>query len=72
VNGQDANAITRHGFGLEPNPLFVAPGNCDISGKGACNGQDANAVKRVALGQSSPLFGQNCQNALGEPVPPDL
>jgi len=73
VNGQDANAIKRHGLGLEPNPLFVVPGNCDVSGNGSCNGQDANAVKRAALGgQPNPLFGQNCHNALGIPVPPDL
>ena len=73
VNGQDANAIKRHGLGLEPNPMFVVPGNCDVTGNGACNGQDANAVKREALGgEPNPLFGQNCHNALGTPVPPDL
>jgi hypothetical protein len=37
-----------------------------------CNGQDANAVKRAALGQPSPLFGQHCHNAVGTPVPPNL
>ncbi|TMA26746.1 MAG: hypothetical protein E6J87_21835, partial [Deltaproteobacteria bacterium] len=72
VNGQDANAIKRHGLGLEPNPTFVAPGNCDVTGNGLCNGQDANAVKRAALGSPTPLFGQNCHNALGAPVPPNL
>jgi hypothetical protein len=72
VNGQDANAIKRHGLHLEPNPLFVVPGNCDVSGNGACNGQDANAVKRVALGLQSPSFGQRCHSAIGAPVPPDL
>ncbi len=72
VNGQDANAIKRHGLGLTPNPLFTVPGNCDVSGNGQCNGQDANAVKRIALGQPSPSFGQNCHNAVGTPVPPDL
>jgi dienelactone hydrolase len=72
VNGQDANAIKRHGLGLTPNPLFVVPGNCDVSGNGQCNGQDASAVQRAALGQSSPSFGQNCHNALGTPVPPGL
>ena len=71
VNGQDANAIKRHGLG-QSNPLFTVPGNCDVSGNGSCNGQDANAVTRAALGQPSPLFGQNCHNALGLPVPPDL
>ena len=72
VNGQDANAIKRHGLGLTPNPLFNVPGNCDVSGNGQCNGQDANAVTRKALGQPSPSFGQNCHNATGQPVPPDL
>jgi hypothetical protein len=72
VNGQDANAIQRHGLGATPNPLFVVPGNCDVSGNGLCNGQDANAVKRAALGQPSPSFGQHCHNALGVPVPPNL
>jgi purple acid phosphatase-like protein/calcineurin-like phosphoesterase family protein/TAT (twin-arginine translocation) pathway-exported protein len=70
VNGQDANAIQRHGLGLEPNPLFAEPGNCDVTGNALCNGQDANAVKRAALGHPSPLFGQNCHNATGEPLPP--
>jgi hypothetical protein len=72
VNGQDSNAIKRHGLGSEPNPLFRVPGNCDVSGNGQCNGQDANAVTRAALGQPSPSFGQNCHNATGQPVPPDL
>jgi len=72
VNGQDANAIKRHGLGLTPNPLFTVPGNCDVSGNGQCNGQDANAVKRAALGQPSPSFGQNCHNAIGAPLPPGL
>jgi predicted dienelactone hydrolase len=72
VNGQDANAIKRHGLGVTPNPLFNVPGNCDVSGNGICNGQDANAVTRAALGQSSPSFGQNCHNATGQPVPPNL
>jgi hypothetical protein len=73
VNGQDANAIKRHGLGLEPNPIFAVPGNCDVSGNGECNGQDANAVKREALGgEPNPLFGQNCHNAVGATVPPDL
>jgi acyl-homoserine lactone acylase PvdQ len=72
VNGQDANAIQRHGIGALPNPLFAVPGNCDVTGNGQCNGQDANAVKRVALGQSSPQFGQRCHNATGAPVPPGL
>jgi acyl-homoserine lactone acylase PvdQ len=72
VNGQDANAIQRHGIGAQPNPLFLVPGNCDVTGNGQCNGQDANAVKRAALGQTSPTFGQRCHNATGEPVPPGL
>ncbi|TMA24138.1 MAG: hypothetical protein E6J87_24385 [Deltaproteobacteria bacterium] len=72
VNGQDANAIKRHGLRIEPNPTFLVPGNCDVTGNGACNGQDANAVKRAALDLASPLFGQNCHNAIGAPVPPDL
>ncbi len=72
VNGQDANAIKRHGLGIEPNPLFAMPGNCDVTGGGTCDGQDANAVKRAALGLESPNFGQNCHNATGTPVPPDL
>ncbi len=70
VNGQDGNAIQRHGLGLEPNPLFANPGNCDVTGNDACDGQDANAVKRVALGETSPLFGQNCHSALGTAIPP--
>jgi hypothetical protein len=37
-----------------------------------CNGQDANAVKRAALGQPGPTFGQNCHNATGEPLPPGI
>ena len=72
MNGQDANAIKRHGLGAEPNPLFAVPGNCDVSGNDECNGQDGNAVRRAALGQPSPSFGQNCHNALGTPVPPGL
>ncbi len=72
VNGQDANAIQRHGIGAQPNPLFAVPGNCDVSGNDQCNGQDANAVKRAALGQPSPMFGQNCHNATGEPLPPGI
>ena len=70
VNGQDANAIQRHGIHAEPNPLFAVPGNCDVTGNDLCNGQDANAVKRAALGQPGPTFGQNCHNATGEPLPP--
>ena len=70
VNGQDANTIKRHGLGQEPNPNFAVPGNCDVTGNGLCNGQDANNVKRAALGQPGPLFGQNCHNATGEPIPP--
>ena len=72
VNGQDAQAIKRHGLRLSPNPLFTVPGNCDVTGNGLCNGQDANAVSRAALGQPSPSFGQRCHNALGAPVPPEL
>ena len=41
VNGQDANAIKRHGLGAEPNPTFVKSRNCDVTGNGLCNGQDA-------------------------------
>ena len=29
------NAIKRHGLGLEPNPTFAVPGNCDVTGNGA-------------------------------------
>ncbi len=72
VNGQDAQAIKRHALGLEPNPLFAVPGNCDVTGNGRCNGQDANAIQRAALGQQSPLFGQNCHHAVGAAVPTDL
>jgi hypothetical protein len=75
VNGQDTNAIKRHGLGLAPNPTFVVAGNCDVSGNDACNGQDANAVKRAALGigvTENPLFGQRCHNMTGEPLPPGL
>ncbi len=72
VNGQDANAIRRHVLGLQPNPTFTAPGHCDVTGNGVCNGQDANAIQRAALGKPSPLFGQNCHDALGAPVPPGL
>jgi hypothetical protein len=71
VNGQDANAIKRHGLS-QPNPSFAVAGNCDVTGNGLCNGQDANAVKRAALGDPSPSFGQRCHNALGLPVPPTL
>ena len=54
-------------------PLFLVPGNCDVTGNGECNGQDANAVQRAALGaQPNPLFGQRCHNATGEPIPADL
>ncbi len=69
VNGQDGNAIRRHGLGVESNPLFRVPGNCDVSGNGQCNGQDGNAVRAVALGIPNPLFGQHCQNA--DPFAPD-
>jgi type 1 glutamine amidotransferase len=73
VNGQDVNAIKRHAMGIEPNPLFLVPGNCDVTGNGRCDGQDANAVKRAVLGaQPNPLFGQHCHNATGDPVPADL
>jgi len=62
-----------YGLGLEPNPTFAVAGNCDVSGNDSCNGQDANSVKRAALGvEPNPLFGQNCHNATGAPVPPDL
>jgi dockerin type I repeat protein len=74
VNGQDANAISRHGLG-QSNPTFAVAGNCDVSGNGSCNGQDGNAVKRAALGvglASNPLYGQRCHNAVGTPVPPNL
>jgi hypothetical protein len=71
VNGQDANAISRHGL-HQANPIFAVPGNCDVTGNGLCNGQDANAVKRAALGQPSPTFGQRCHNAIGAAVPPNL
>ena len=72
VNGQDANAIKRHGLGQQPNPLFAVPGNCDVTGNGICNGQGANAVKRAALGDATPSFGQRCHNAIGAAVPPNL
>ena len=75
VNGQDANAIKRHGLGQSPNPTFVVAGNCDVSGNNACNGQDGNAVKSAALGvglASNPLFGQRCHDATGAPIPPNL
>jgi hypothetical protein len=67
VNGQDANAIQRHGIGAAPNPLFSAPEHCDVSGNAQCNGQDANAVKREALGiDPNPLFGTyRCESAQG-------
>ncbi len=63
VNGQDANAIKRHGLGATPNPTFREPGNCDATGNGRCNGQDANALRAVLIGRPLPMFGQNCQNA---------
>ena len=72
VNGQDANAIKRHGLGVEPNPVFEVPGNCDVTGNGLCNGQDAGALKRAVLGLPSPTFGQKCHNATGTPIPPGL
>ena len=72
VDGQDGNAIKRHGLGLAPNVTFVVPGNCDVTGNDACDGQDSNAVRRIALGLETPAFGQNCHNALGIPVPPGL
>ena len=66
VNGQDANAIKRHGLAAEPNPLFVMACNCDVSGSGDCNGQDANAVSRAALGLSpNPLFANGCESRTG-------
>jgi len=72
VNGQDGNAIRRHGLGLSPNPVFRVPGNCDVTGNGACNGQDAGAVRRAALGADAGTFGQHCHNAVGAPLPPDF
>ncbi len=67
VNGQDANAIKRHGLGAATNPTFVKSHNCDVTGNGLCNGQDANAVRVAALGRPTPLFGpenpSSCQNA---------
>ena len=66
VNGQDSNAIRRHGLELDPNPLFVLACNCDVSGNGECNGQDAGAVTRAALGVSpNPLFANACQSRTG-------
>jgi hypothetical protein len=44
----------------------------DVTGNGIVNGQDANAVKRAALGDPTPSFGQRCHNALGLSVPPNL
>jgi hypothetical protein len=59
VNGQDANAIKRHGLGSAAEPaVHASRGNCDVSGNGLCNGQDAIAVKRAALGLPSPLCGR--------------
>ena len=51
-------------------PDLRRAGNCDVTGNGLCNGQDANAVKRAALGDPTPSFGQRCHNALGLAVPP--
>jgi hypothetical protein len=71
VNGQDGSAVSRHGIGAEPNPLFQVPGNCDVTGSGQCNGQDANAIRRAALGlETGLLFGPHCPNAdLSVPCP---
>ena len=66
VNGQDANAIRRHGLGLEPNPAFRVSCNCDVTGNGECNGQDAGAVSREAIGVSpNPLFADACPSFTG-------
>jgi hypothetical protein len=66
INGQDANAIKRHGLGGDPNPLFIQACNCDVSGNGACNGQDASAVSRAALGLTpNPLFANACESRTG-------
>ena len=66
VNGQDANAIKRHGLGLDPNPQYIAACNCDVSGNGSCDGQDASAVSRAALGLSpNPLFANGCESRTG-------
>jgi hypothetical protein len=64
VNGQDANAMSRHGLGIDPNPAFAVSGNCDVTGNDHCNGQDANATRRAALGlETGLLFGPHCPNA---------
>ena len=66
MNGQDANAIKRHGLGLDPNPQYIAACNCDVSGNGSCDGQDASAVSRAALGLSpNPLFANGCESRTG-------
>lgn len=69
VNGQDGHAIRNHGLGLQPNPTFRVPGNCDVTGSGSCNGQDGNEVTAAALGLAAPLYAQSCQNA--DPFAPD-
>src|SRR6185436_10691329 len=66
INGQDSNAIKRHGLGGTPNPLFVEACLCDVSGNGSCNGQDASAVSRAALGLvPNPLFANACEARTG-------
>jgi len=66
VNGQDANAIRRHGLGADPNPTFRVLFHCDVSGNGSCDGQDGNAVTRASLGLSpNPLFRNGCASYTG-------
>jgi hypothetical protein len=62
VNAFDAEWIKREALSL-PAPLFLVPGNCDVTGEGLCNGMDALLVRHAAAGTISPFFGQNCPNA---------
>ena len=66
VNGQDANAIQRHGLQIAPNVSFRVPEKCDATGNGLCNGQDAGAIRAAALGLPSAYQADACASFTGE------
>lgn len=66
VNGQDANAIQRHGLQIAPNVTFRVPEKCDVTGNGLCNGQDASAIQVAALGRPSAYHADACPAFTGQ------
>jgi hypothetical protein len=69
VNSADATMIIREALGLSA-PGFNVPGNCDVTGDENCNSADATMVTRKALGLWAPVFGNNCENFVGQAAYP--